>query len=362
MITAYHVFESMLRIFFESHGHQQNWFLENSPVLFYAQQGDQKFRIKGVRDISVTMDLAVLEVENYQGDTLKLAKDYSNETPVYIVGYPGGHRLTRIKADHPFFISELEISFMTSSAHCHTLGGVSGSPVLNSTGEVVGLAFGGHHFADCEYLSIIPIDGFNSVNLTSSLKTNKKDIASLMEEKEFLFYNQLLSDSVLRATLIKRVLMYTHERKFFSDFLQSTTQNDLSRMNQALSESKIRLNQKDRRVLQLFVQRSIVQDMDIEDIAQLGDVEAKFLLGHSLYNQQKFEESHQIFQELVQLRLPLHLYMLSRIYYAENNLSQACRLLTYAEEPVSNLDRLYKRYECDSLIQSEKENIEAPVS
>lgn len=351
-ITNYHVFGSVLRLLFRLSANGQDWFLEDSNVLFYVQQGGQKFRIKGVRDMSLIMDLAVLEVENYTGDTLNLVDEYSNEAPIYALGYPRGGSLKKIKAAHPFLSSELHTSFMVSAAGCRTLKGMSGGPALNSTGGVVGVVFAIDMSANCKNLKLIPIEGFMNVKLMSSLKTNKRDIADLIREKELLFYDQLLSDSGLRGDLILRAVMYVGNNMFFSNFLHSTKQDYLLSIDQKLSESTQELNEKDRRELRFLVQKNIavMQGMDVEKAAQEGSLEAKFALGRTLYIQSQFEKAHQIFQGLVQIRVPLHLYILSQIYYREENISQACRLLTYAGETIEVLDDLYQEYECDDVL------------
>ena len=352
LITSYHVFGVILQRLFRRRANKQDWFSKDSNLRFYAQQGDQKFRIKGVRDMSLIMDLSVLEVENYTGDTLRLAENYSSETPIYVLGYPAGHNLKKIKADHPFLSNELGTSYMISTTDCYTLSGVSGSPALNSKGEVVGVSFATNFLADCVNLMTIPLKGFENIDLMSSLKTNKEDIADLIREQELLFYNQLLFNSALKKDLMFRASIYVENNIFFSDFAQSVTQDNLLNIDQQLSESETKLSEEDKYALRFFVQKNIanMQGMDIETAAQLGSIDAKFRLGYILYIQRQFEESYQLWQELVQLRIPLHLYVLSQIYYREQNFSQSCRLLTYAEESVSALDDLYKQYECDRIL------------
>ena len=354
-ITNYHVVGSMLRSLFRMNSNNQDWSFENSQLLFYVvQQGDQKFRIKGVRDMSLLMDLAVLEVEHYTGDVLNLADHYSNETPIYVLGYLGNKDLKKIKAMHPFKMSELFTSFMLSVNNCYTLQGVSGSPALNPKGEVVGTASSGMMlFPDCTNLNIIPFEGFTHIDLMSSVKTSQEDIAGLIKEQELLFYDQLLSDSKLRVDLVSRAALYRGSGMFLSDFLHSVKTDDLLSIYRKLSESKQELSEEDRHELQFLVQKKIanIQGLDTEYAAQLGSKEAKMALGAELYYQGEFEKAHQLFQELVQFREPIYLYLLSGLYYYnEKNFSQACRLLTYSKEPVSTLDDLYKRYECESVL------------
>ena len=355
-ITNYHVFGAVLQMLFSLSANKKDWFLEDSNILFYVQQGDQKFRIKGVRDMSLIMDLAVLEVENYTGDTLSLADHGANEELAYVLGYPEGNNLKRIKVAHPFLGIELHTSFMVSDVgECYTLKGVSGGPALNSKGKVVGVAFSIKSLMGCIDLRLIPVEGLiSNIDLMSSLKTNKGDIADLIKEQELLFYNQLLSNSELRGDMMVRASFYLDNRMFFSDFLNSTEQDYLLSIDQKLSESEPELSEEDRRELQFLVQKNIAvtQGLDIESAAQLGNIDAKFSLGEKLYNRRQFGKSYQLFQELVQLKIPFHLYMLSEIYYGEENVSQACRLLTYAEETIKSLEDLYQEYECDSVLNA----------
>ena len=370
-ITNYHVFGVFLTLSFSrmfqqflvlmgikgnSSSDQHNWFSEEeSNVVLYIEQGDQRFRIKGVRDISLLMDLAVLEVEDYTGVTLNIAEDYSNEVPVYVLGYPGGRDLQKVKLTNPFTVSTLYNSFMVSHSMDHCLSGlhgISGSPVVNISGEVVGVAFSHSQGAvNCSNMNIIPLDGFDSVDFMSSVKANKEDMISLVIEEESSFYNQLIFSDERRDVMAKAVF-YARNGMLLSKRLDTVSEDMLLNLYQKL-DSGTELNEEDVGFFKFLVQRKIadVRGMDLNGAAELGSLEARFLLAKNLYNMENFEESQQLFQELVQLRIPLYLYTLSKIYYEEEeNSSQACRLLTYAEEPVEVLDDLYQEYECDDVL------------
>ena len=372
-ITNYHVFGIFLLFSFSqttllpqffgrmdandiSASDQRNWFSEESSATLYIEQGDQKFRIKGVRDMSLLMDLAVLEVDGYEGSTLNIAEDYSNEVPVYVLGHPRGRDLQKIKATNSFTVSTLYNSFMVSHSidGCSVLHGISGSPSVNNNGEVIGVAFSVSSGAvDCSNLNITPLDGFDSVDFMSSVKTNKEDIISLIREEELLFYNQLIFSDESTQDLMVKAVLYAHDGiMLFSKFFNLLNEDVLSNIYQRL-DSGTELNEEDIRFFKFLVQREItdIQGMDLNRAAQLGSLEARFLLAKRLYDGKSFEKSHQLFQELVQSRIPVHLYALSQIYYdKEDNPAQACRLLTYATEPVEALDDLYQEYECDGVL------------
>ena len=194
LISNYHIMESILLYLFRMEIPDQDWFSEVSNLQFYVEQGDQRFRITGIRDMSLLMDLAVLEVEDYTGSTLNITDDYANEVPAYILGYPGGD-FQKVKATNAFITSVFRISFMVSHQidNCWGLGGISGSPVLNSDGEVIGVASASSSNTDCRHMEVIPLEGFNHINLMSSVKDHKDSIVDLIIEEESLFYDRRVS-------------------------------------------------------------------------------------------------------------------------------------------------------------------------
>ena len=96
------------------------------------------YPVKGVKNISVLHDLIILEVEGYEGEFLKL----SDKTPsgnLYVMGFP--HRtLSVIPANVSYFRDEDTHYFLYPRFTIgENLGGISGGPVVNSDGEVVGI-------------------------------------------------------------------------------------------------------------------------------------------------------------------------------------------------------------------------------
>jgi len=243
---------------------------------------------------------------------------------------------------------------------CRTLRGISGFPVLNAGGKVIGLVFSEPPLIPgCRSLNAIPLIGFQSINLMSFLKTNKEDIVKLIQEKELLFYNQLLFNNENKKDLTVRAIFYSDNGMILSGALQSQDEEFWMGIYQRLSDAKQDLDAEAVLALKFLVQRNItnMQGFDIQAAIQLGSVEAKFALGMQLYSMWGFTEAHKLLQEIIQLRIPLHLYALSKLYYREDNPTQACRLLTYAGEPVEALDDLYREYECAELLVVDPEKV-----
>ena len=355
LISNYHIMEFILLYLFRMEIPDQDWFSETSELQFYVEQGDQKFRITGIRDISRLMDLVVLEVEDYTGSTLNIANDYANEVPAYILGYPGGD-FQKVKATNAFITSVFRISFMISHYidNCWGLGGISGSPVLNIDGEVIGVASASSPNADCRHVEAIPLEGFNNINLMSSVKDHKDSIVDLIIEQESLFYDRRVSSNEESKGDLEWITSYGGEddRSFLFYILRSLDEEYLLNIYQKVFNSRQELDEEEEKVYKFLVQSQMARahGFDISKAAQFGSITANFSLGLDSYIDGNFDKAHQLFQTVIQSRMPLHLYQLSKVYYAEENLSQACRLLTYAEESVEALDDLYQKYECDGVL------------
>ena len=98
----------------------------------------QSYRVKSIQNISIFYDLSVLEVEDYTGPFLKLGKHNVDET-VYTMGfvhrefYKFRTQTAYYKEEYPFY--DL-FPFFTDYKQ---LSGMSGGPVVNSQGDLVGV-------------------------------------------------------------------------------------------------------------------------------------------------------------------------------------------------------------------------------
>ena len=253
-----------------------------------------------------------------------------------------------------FTMNAFYISFVVShdmGDYCHSLKGLSGSPVLNIDGEIVGVVFGGPK-SNCRHVEAIPLEGFNSINLMSPLKDRKESILQLVMEQESVFYDHLLSAEENKKDLAMIMADYGTNSKLLSRIVHSLGEDYLLNIYHKVFSSGQELDEREEMVYKLLFQEDVVyfQEFDFNKAAQLGNMRARFVLGFEFYKRENFKKAHQLFQESIQSRISLHLYQLSKVYYAEENLSQACRLLTYAEEPVEALDDLYQKYECDGVL------------
>ena len=354
-ITNYHVLGSFLIRLFQMNPSDQNWFSEELALTLYVEQAAQKFKVTGVRDMSLLMDLAVLEVENYTGSTLDLANHYSNELPVYVLGYPGGGELQELKVNSVFTTSTLYTSFIVSSKnmnYCAPLTGISGGPALNIDGQIIGVAYS---TVSCRGLSIIPLSGFEAINLMSPSKKSRESMVNLIQERETLFYDQLLFNEDNKKDLVARAVFYVDNYMLFSDILNSANIDDLLTIYQNLSSQDQTLNEQENALLKFLVQKNItnIQGLNKNNAAQLGDLDSMFTLGFDSYKLGRFEEAHRWFQEVVQSKNPIHLFTLSQIYFQEDNPNQACKLVTLLKEPAKIVNDLYQEYKCDEALNNE---------
>ena len=130
-ITNFHVLSSILDEII-----RPDW----SEAVFSDQNGVKRdFRIKGVKFVSLMHDLAVLEIEGYDGPVLNFAEG-PPEAPVYIIGHPEGRDQKILSVLEPFeagshygvFLEPFNLHYDRQS-----LSGMSGGPMVNSEGKAL---------------------------------------------------------------------------------------------------------------------------------------------------------------------------------------------------------------------------------
>ena len=135
-ITNHHVLEGFLL---------KDDILNWDEVIFRDHTGKEAhFRIKGVKFLSMMHDIAVLDVEGYEGPVLKPAEELPFGKRFYIAGYPGDsfkihpvRNLFDMDAIHYGAFREIfDCSYGTD------FSGSSGGPALNQVGDVVAVFAG----------------------------------------------------------------------------------------------------------------------------------------------------------------------------------------------------------------------------
>ena len=125
-ITNFHIVASFLK--------------DNNSIKYVtlSQEGrDSKIQIKRVVALSALYDLALLETEENVTDYLSIAgSSVEQSEKLSVFGYPGGvlKNLKKIGS-----VLDEDSYFYTFPVNYSKLGGLSGSPVLNEKGEVVGV-------------------------------------------------------------------------------------------------------------------------------------------------------------------------------------------------------------------------------
>lgn len=98
----------------------------------------RSYRVKSIQNISIFHDLSVLEVENYAGPFLKFGKHNLNED-VYTMGFVPG-KFHKLKARLSYYREEYpSYDLFPYFTDYEPLRGMSGSPVVNSKGRLIGV-------------------------------------------------------------------------------------------------------------------------------------------------------------------------------------------------------------------------------
>ena len=102
---------------------------------------EKRLKIKKLLSYSKKLDLILFELENYEGLGLKLAeRPVYDKALVYVLGYAGYKTTQQVQVKGTSFHlpTHKTLSAITGSGG-HVSGGMSGSPILNSDGEVIGI-------------------------------------------------------------------------------------------------------------------------------------------------------------------------------------------------------------------------------
>ena len=98
----------------------------------------QLYRVKSIQNMSIFYDLCVLEVEAYTGPFLQFGKHNLNKD-VYMMGFLPG-KFHKLKAHLSFYREEYpSYDLFPYFTDYESLKGMSGSPVVNSQGKLIGI-------------------------------------------------------------------------------------------------------------------------------------------------------------------------------------------------------------------------------
>ena len=132
LVTAYHVVKG---------------FKPDLSNISVSTKGENSLKIKKILSHSRKLDLILFELESYEGSGLKLAKHpVYDKASIYTVGYPG-FRLTqdaKLVPGTSFHRPAHKTLAIITSLLNSALDGMSGSPILNSNGEVIGVFLSTH--------------------------------------------------------------------------------------------------------------------------------------------------------------------------------------------------------------------------
>ena len=104
----------------------------------YVENKLGRARVKRITHLSAVHDLAILEVTDHPAPPLRMENYNQLENVNYLLGYAHKMGFLEIIGQNPHFEGERIYFFADHKIVKSVLGGTSGSPILNSQGQVIG--------------------------------------------------------------------------------------------------------------------------------------------------------------------------------------------------------------------------------
>ena len=157
-------------------------------LILSQEGGDEKLQIKKLLAVSAVYDLVLFETKENVKDYLSIAESSDSTEDLSIYGYPSAFKgdLRHIKKTGPV-IYEGSYFYSFPVNQSKPLGGASGSPVLNTEEQVVGVAFqGGTNMITVTKLETLREFLLGEKGIDCSMKTTSECLEEAQEEIEKL--------------------------------------------------------------------------------------------------------------------------------------------------------------------------------
>ena len=142
--------------------------IKAAPV---SEHEDKLLQVTGVKALSFLHDFILFEVEDYHGPSLSLGNLLPQENEVYAIGFPN-NELQTVISNQVSLLNET-IYFPGNTMY---MGGISGGPVLNTYGEIIGIAT----TTSANYIGAIPSihiqNLLNKLNSSPDIKLSGEEL------------------------------------------------------------------------------------------------------------------------------------------------------------------------------------------
>ena len=170
-------------------------FVLNVDLPIRIVKDGKHYPVRRIKNLSMLHDLAVLEVDQHEGNFLKLSPAPFASRDVYVVGFFQG-RLEYVVSHFVHKIEEdLSYSVYPHFAENEVLKGFSGSPALNSKGEVVGTLFMHRNW----YFGIIKNRWIQEILHKPLISENLEDV--IRQQLDEMFRKGVLENSLIQQRL-----------------------------------------------------------------------------------------------------------------------------------------------------------------